>query len=87
MRPARLNINDYARVKEESVTGEKLPTRYALEIGAMRHAKRPADFHPRASLLHSASLLGAAGAMERSLGRSDRRVHRAPSPFAAGHGW
>ncbi|MCH8164941.1 MAG: hypothetical protein IH889_04965 [Planctomycetes bacterium] len=35
-----LNINDYARVKEESVTGEKLQTRYAFEIGTMRHVKK-----------------------------------------------
>ncbi len=36
-----ININDYARVQEESVTGEKLPTRYAIETGVRRHTINP----------------------------------------------
>ncbi len=82
----RLLINDYARVQEDSVTGEKLPTRYAFETGVIRHAKKPTDSYPRASLLHSASLFGAAGARERSLRRPGRRSRRAPSPIATRHG-
>ncbi len=37
-----VNIDDYALVQEESVTGEKLPTRYAWEITSHATAAEPA---------------------------------------------